>query len=189
MNKMSMFISSTVNDLTEERNAVERLVTQLGGLCWRSETYVAPGKSAYEACVEMAKKCDVFIGVYGQRYGYVDSVAGKSVTEMEYDAAFDYKPRKILIYIKDISPREKEQLEFLRKVQNFRNGYFRHKFFSSTRELKNQLKVDLLAWITERVQIASQLESENAVLRAALRTKDEFLETVIREYALPFNIK
>lgn len=185
MNRITMFISSTVKDLGEERNAVEGIIEGLGGECWRSETFIAPGHSPYAMCLKMAERCDIYVGIYGRRYGHVDSLTAQSVTEMEYEIARQARPGKVLVYVKAVAQRDKLQREFLRKVNHFRTGYFQHNQFASTKELKNQFKTDALAWITERVKTASRLEAENAVLRAEVRTKKEYFETVMREYALP----
>lgn len=186
MDRVTMFISSTVKDLGEERNAVEGIIKNLGGECWRSETFISPGRSPYAMCVEMAKRCDIYVGIYGRRYGHVDEETKKSVTELEYEIAHQTRSGKVLIYVKAMARRDKLQMEFVRKVNHFRRGYFQHNQFTSTKELKQQFKADALAWIAERVKTASQLEAENAVLKAQVRTKKEFFETVMREHALPY---
>jgi hypothetical protein len=49
----------------------------------------------------MARDCDIYIGVYGPRYGYIDPETGMSATELEYRHARQGNPNKVFIYLKD----------------------------------------------------------------------------------------
>ena len=84
MDQLKLFISSTQKDLQEERNSVRAAVEQLGHTCLRAETYSAPGASPKTACTLMARECDVYVGVFGSRYGFVVPELGISATEMEF---------------------------------------------------------------------------------------------------------
>jgi hypothetical protein len=188
MNKLTVFISSTMKDLVKERDAVEKVVTQLGAECLRAETYQAPGKSSYDVCMEMARACDIFIGIYGRRYGSHDPITGKSITEMEYEEAYKQRPRKILVFIKDTQSYEKRQKEFLRNILRFREGYFCNRRFSSVRQLKTYVREDLEVWIADMIHLVPKLEVENALLRLKIKAKEDVLQTVIRQYGLPLDI-
>ena len=37
--------------------------------------------------VRRVRECDIFVGIYAQRYGTVDPSTGKSITELEFDEA------------------------------------------------------------------------------------------------------
>jgi hypothetical protein len=37
--------------------------------------------------VRRVRQCDIFVGIYGHRYGTIDQISGKSITELELDEA------------------------------------------------------------------------------------------------------
>lgn len=165
MEKVKVFISSTQVDLQPERNAVEKLIQELGYECLRAEKHIAPAKSPKETCREMARTCDIYIGIYGGRYGFIDKELGVSVTEMEYDEARKDDTKKLLIYIKEDGKCKPRQRKFLNKVEDFHDGYFRHDFFSSTRKLSEQVRNDLAAWVVQRIRKFKQMERDLLTMR------------------------
>jgi hypothetical protein len=173
-------ISSTQIDLQAERDAVEAVIRGFGFECWRSETFLAPGLSSEEACQRMARECDIYIGVHGGRYGEVQENLGMSATEMEYRSARESYPRKVLTYLKEVDPEsmEERQVEFLNEVQDFSSGYFRHKRFADLDSLVEQVKADILAWITEEVRRARVKAREVVVLRNNISTLRENMITM-----------
>lgn len=172
---LQIFISSTQTDLQPERNAAEEVVANLGHHCLRAESYASPGTSSHDACKAMALNCDIYIGVYGKRYGFVPLELGMSVTEMEYRVAKGSNPAKVFVYIKDEEVSDEDQLRFLEEVQDFSSGYFRHGKFRTESELADQIRQDLNVWIVRRVREAlhlqqriRDLEDEVAFLRGML---------------------
>lgn len=177
MERIRVFISSTQIDMQPERDAVEAVVKRLGHECLRAETYIAPAKSPIKVCREMACKCDVYIGIYGRRYGSLDPQLKLSVTEIEYDEARNDDPNKILIYIKQEPEYESRQQNFLARIQDFQHGYFRHNFFSNTDELTQQVESDLIAWVSERVHKLKKVELD----MRSLRIKLEFIQNYYKQ--------
>jgi hypothetical protein len=57
--------------------------------------------------VRRVRECDIFIGIYANRYGTVDGNTGKSITELELDEARLALSagvlREILLYLIDAS--------------------------------------------------------------------------------------
>ena len=99
-----IYLSSTLTDLQEEREAV-RSVLSGRGLGVR-ESYSADGENNLrDSCVADVQACRLYIGIVGRRYGYcppnADGTPGTtSITQMEYEAACQYNlPR--LIFLKD----------------------------------------------------------------------------------------
>ncbi len=177
MEKIRVFISSTQTDLRPERDAVEEVVNKLGYECLRAETYNAPAKSPRQACCEMARNCDIYVGIYGKRYGSLDPELGISGTEMEYDEARNENPNKILVYIKQEPEYEPRQQDFLKKVQDFHEGYFRHDFFFDVGKLTQQLESDLVGWVAEKIHKLRKMELD----MQALRIKNEFVQNYYRQ--------
>jgi hypothetical protein len=81
---MRVYLSSTLNDLALERQAVKEA---LGGECIVVESYSADERSVRESCQADVAKCDLYIGIIGRRYGFVPPGQSRSITELEYEEA------------------------------------------------------------------------------------------------------
>jgi hypothetical protein len=91
-----VYVSSTYEDLHEHRNAVARVLRQLGHEVAAMEEYVAEGTRPLAKVLEDVAASDVYVGLFAWRYGYVpatgpavgDAVPGESsITEYEYRQA------------------------------------------------------------------------------------------------------
>ncbi|SFM73119.1 nSTAND1 domain-containing NTPase [Nitrosomonas communis] len=97
---MKVYLSSTLNDLYAERQAVKEA---LGGECTVVESYIADERSVHDSCLADVAGCDLYIGILGRRYGFIPpGQAGKkrSITELEYEKARECK-LPILMFVKD----------------------------------------------------------------------------------------
>jgi len=85
--EFAIYVSSTVEDLEEERKIAAEVVGQIGT---RRHSYRASENGVVATCVKDVRACDLYIAILGQRYGWVpdgeDDPNAKSITEMEYDA-------------------------------------------------------------------------------------------------------
>ena len=117
-----VFISSTMRDLQAERKCVEDALTALDLKAVRAESIGAQSASPYEASLAMAQECDIYLGIYGGRYGSIVPGDGRSITEIEYQTAQKLK-RPILIYRKTGVALEAEQEEFLRFAGDMVEGH------------------------------------------------------------------
>lgn len=185
MDRLRIFVSSTQKDLQSERNRAEAVISELGHQCLRAETHDAPGYSPEEACMALATSCDIYVGIFGSRYGYVVPHLGCSATEMEFQAARAVNPGKVLVYLKHASDVEGEQARFLQKVQDFSAGYFRHQLFQTDADLADQIRRDLVTWMSKKVRETLAKEIE---LRA-LRDKVAHLSRVMELYGVPENLR
>ncbi len=81
------YLSSTSSDLRECRAAVrlalERQSVDLLGM----EGYVATDARPLEKCLADVARCDLYIGVFAWRYGFIPPGQTKSITELEYREA------------------------------------------------------------------------------------------------------
>ncbi|NHV06647.1 MAG: DUF4062 domain-containing protein, partial [Thaumarchaeota archaeon] len=66
----NVFVSSTYRDLKEEREkvieAIEKVCKAIG-----MEKFLPDEKSTLEVCLENLKKCDIYVGIIGSRYGSI----------------------------------------------------------------------------------------------------------------------
>jgi len=83
-----VYLSSTLADLEAEREIALKTIAEVGVV---KTSYRADDKGAIEACTGDVRASHLYVGILGQRYGYVPPAAegnplGKSITELEYEA-------------------------------------------------------------------------------------------------------
>ena len=84
---MKVFISSTFIDLQDYRRAAIDMVNRLQGQPLAMEFFGAQPKEPTAVCEEEVRACDVLVGIYAHRYGFVPAGQQKSITQMEYELA------------------------------------------------------------------------------------------------------
>ena len=87
--KYQIFVSSTYEDLKEERKAIIENISTMGHLPVGMELFVASDDEQFEYIKKVIDNCDYYVLVLGGRYGSVSPRTGKSYTEMEYDYAIE----------------------------------------------------------------------------------------------------
>ncbi|HUT02328.1 MAG TPA: DUF4062 domain-containing protein [bacterium] len=180
MEKVKIMVSSTQDDLQAERDAAQEVIEKLGHKCLRSETHPCFGESPCNVCLEMAKTCHIYIGIFGKRYGFVPEGEEISITELEYRRAREHHPSKILVYIKEEEEYEDAQANFLEEVQNFKMGYFRRPKFKSAEELKPQIRADVRYWICMKIAESFDKDKKIQILTAENAYLNEALEVYKR---------
>jgi hypothetical protein len=97
-----IYISSTYQDLKAFREAVYHVLRQLGHDVVAMEDYVAADARPLEKCLADVASCDAYVGLVGDRYGYVPDEGNperKSITELEYrEAEKQGKKRLVFVY-------------------------------------------------------------------------------------------
>jgi hypothetical protein len=84
-----IYVSSTFVDLSEHRDKVIETLRQLGHEVVAMENYVAEDQILLEVCIRDVSSCEIYIGIFGWRYGFIPAgeLAGISITEQEYRRA------------------------------------------------------------------------------------------------------
>ena len=81
------YLSSTYSDLREFREAVRIALTRQSVDLLAMEGYVAGDERPLDKCLADVAKCDLYIGLFAWRYGFVPPGHDKSITELEYREA------------------------------------------------------------------------------------------------------
>ncbi|MET4582003.1 putative ATPase [Conyzicola nivalis] len=144
-------MSSTLRELAAERKsarvAIERL--RLAPVMFELGARPHPPRELYRAYL---RQSDVFVGLYGERYGWVAPGEPVSGLEDEYNLAPDL-PK--LIYIKESAENREERLvELLDRVRDDDGASF--KYFSTPQELRRLLEADLATLLAERFDQSRQ---------------------------------
>ena len=100
--KFSIFISSTYEDLIEERQALVGVALENNFIPVGMEQFHAAPTSQWNVITRMIDECDFYLLVIGGRYGTIDEDTGISYTEEEYNYA-KTKGLPVLVLIKESS--------------------------------------------------------------------------------------
>jgi hypothetical protein len=97
--KKTVFISSTYEDLQEERRLVWDLLEKFEVTVRGMEQFGARPESPIETCLAEIETSDIYIGIIAYRLGSIENNSGKSFTQLEYERAYEHKD--VLIYMID----------------------------------------------------------------------------------------
>jgi hypothetical protein len=82
-----VFVSSTFTDLQVYRRKIQDALTQLEAVVRGMELFGSKPGSPVEECLKVVQSCQLYIGVFGMRYGSVPEGSDRSMTHVEYDEA------------------------------------------------------------------------------------------------------
>lgn len=89
MKKYSVFVSSTYEDLKEERQAVIGALLEGGFIPIGMEQFPASPLSQWQYITQMIDQCDYYVLISAGKYGSIDEETGISYTEKEYRYALE----------------------------------------------------------------------------------------------------
>lgn len=134
MEALRVFISGTIDDMQAERDAVSRAIEAVAlatGI--RAEKVLSQIQSPRDWILEQIRACNIYLGIYSHRYGWMIPEEKISVTEFEFDMACQLR-KPILVWIRKARNEEvklpdfENQRKFLGRVSNFSVGYLRQEF-------------------------------------------------------------
>jgi hypothetical protein len=139
--RYQVFVSSTFEDLQEERREVMQALLMLKCIPTGMELFPAADDDSTQVIKRFIGDCDYYVVIVGGRYGST-LPGGKSYTEMEYEYALEAKLPVLAFLHEDpggLAARETEQTDLGREaLENFRKRIkeARHtKFWTSPKDL------------------------------------------------------
>jgi predicted ATPase len=147
--RLRVFVSSTLGELAEERQAVSRAISvlRLTPVMFELGARPHPPQELYRAYLAQS---DVFVGLYWQRYGWVGPGMEISGLEDEFQLSQGF-PR--LLYVKVPAPdREPRLAEMLARIEAEGSESYRH--FRTSRELGRLVRDDLAMLLSEQFAAA-----------------------------------
>jgi predicted ATPase len=147
--RLRVFVSSSLQELADERRAVSRAVSalRLAPVMFEQGARTHPPQDVYRAYLAQS---DVFIGLYWQRYGQVGPGMQISGLEEEFDLSARL-PR--LLYIKEPAlAREPRLAKLLDRIR--REASVSYRTFGASAELARLVRDDLAALLSERFAAA-----------------------------------
>jgi len=147
--RVRVFVSSTLHELTAERQAVRDAVTRLRlvPVMFELGARPHPPRPVYRAYLAQSQ---VFVGIYWQSYGWVGPGEQVSGLEDEYRSSAGL-PR--LVYVKSPAPERDPRLtQMLAGIRDEAEVSYQH--FSDPAELQQQVENDLAVLLSERFELA-----------------------------------
>ena len=93
------YISSTFRDLQQHRQVAHVVVKRFGYDDVAMEYYVAEDERPLDRCLADVDACDLYIGIFAWRYGFVPESEQDSITELEYRRAVEKKKPRLLFVV------------------------------------------------------------------------------------------
>jgi hypothetical protein len=95
-----VYLSSTFRDLRACRQSVAEAIRLLGHQDVAMEHYGAEPRPPLEKCLKDVEACEVYVGIFGRRFGWIPQGSMQSITEQEYRQAAKSK-KDILVFLLD----------------------------------------------------------------------------------------
>jgi len=164
--KLQVFVSSTYEDLREERQAAVEGILAAGHIPAGMELFAADDQSQMEVIRRWIDESDVFLLILGGRYGSVDIATNKSYVQLEYEHAIAaHKPLFAVVIDPDALERKVRtqgssviEQDHAQQFKEFRNSVLRRvvRFWSDPRDIKIAIlqklpeyarREDLIGWV------------------------------------------
>jgi predicted ATPase len=163
--RVRVFVSSTLEELAAERQAVQDAVTRLRlvPVMFELGARPHPPRTVYQAYLAQSQ---VFAGIYWQSYGWVAPGEQVSGLEDEYQSSAGL-PR--LIYVKSPAPdRDPRLARLLARIKDEGDVSYQH--FSEPGELQQLVENDLAVLLSERFEMTRPGEgtADEAALAGAV---------------------
>jgi predicted ATPase len=189
--RLRVFVSSTLEELADERAAVLRAVSalRLTPVMFELGARPHPPQELYRAYLEQS---DIFIGLYWQRYGWVGPGMDISGLQDEFELS---RPLPRLLYVKTPAPdRDPRLSELLDRIKSEAADSYRT--FGTARELGRLVRDDLAVVLSEAfasagTTVSTSPEDRGRALRSlpvdttSLIGREEVIEDVARLIELP----
>jgi len=94
-----IYVSSTYEDLADEREAVYHILRKMNFDVVAMEDYVAADERPLDRCLADVASCDAYVGIFAWRYGYIPQGKDQSITELEFREAERTKKNCLLFML------------------------------------------------------------------------------------------
>ncbi len=148
--RLRVFVSSTLRELATERRAVRAAVEQLhlAPVMFELGARPHPPRELYRAYLAQS---DIFVGIYGERYGWVAPGEEVSGLEDEYRLAPPELPK--LVYFKESGQREPRLAELVDRIRA--DDRVSYAYFTDADHLAELVRGDLATLLAERFTLVA----------------------------------
>ena len=156
-----VYISSTYQDLRAERLAAYQAVHRLRHEAIAMEDYVAADERPLDRCLADVRRCDIYVGLLGWRYGYVPPKRTRSITELELREALKEKKRCLIFMQADSAKPQVADREDRRRIETLRSTLGRRflvSFFTSPDDLAAKVTASVANAFGELTEAIGELK-------------------------------
>ena len=148
---MRVFLSSTYSDLRQHREVLMDTLRRMGeGIdLLAMEYFGSDPRNAIQLSTQKVSEADLYVGVFGLRYGAIDKPSKMSITEVEYRTALA-KRLPVLLYLTSeeypVDPRTVDTGRSASKIRKLRKEIEEHHVtqrFSTPEDLGRRVAADL----------------------------------------------
>jgi hypothetical protein len=148
-----IYVSSTYEDLEECRAVVRLALRRLHQHDVAMETYVAEAQRPVDKCLRDVASCDLYIGIFAWRYGYIPPMRSSSITELEYREAVANNKDRLIFLLREDAPWPRSLMERgpgAERIERLRNELSEEhlcSFFSTAQELAALVTSAVSNWL------------------------------------------
>lgn len=124
---LKVMLSSVRRGLADVRDSAAPVIKILKYDCIRFEDVTGLPVPPRAVCVQMVEACDMYLLILGEQYGDPMPGTGSAPTEEEWTVARNLGKPTVVFKKSGITP-EARQNEFIRKVEDYETGVWRHSF-------------------------------------------------------------
>ncbi len=156
-----IYVSSTYTDLIEHRQQVYDILRQMRYDVIAMEDYVAADERPLDKCLADVAGCDVYVGIFAWRYGYVPPDREQCITELEYCQAGESNLERLIFLLDEKAPWSPQLIDAMtdqgeggQKIKALRRELMaahQLQFFKSPEELAGQVAASVSAWAQKRL--------------------------------------
>ena len=189
--KYQVFVSSTYEDLQEERKAVMEALLQMNCFPVGMEYFNASDESQWDVIKQLIDECDYYVLIVAGRYGSIEESTGKSYTQKEYEYAISKSIPTLAFLHKDPNSLPKSRTEQSHeadaKLNAFRDDVKKRlcKYWEGPDNLASQVVLSLTSLIKSKPRVgwvrADQINAETSKEILKLREQIDALNTAIHE--------
>ena len=182
-----IYLSSTYSDLKEHREAVYRALRKMHHDVIAMEDYVATDQRPLDKCLEDVRSCDLYIGLFAWRYGYIpleNNPEQQSITELEYRTAVKQGKPTLLFLLDENAPWSPKLMDSHTGEGNagasilaLRQEFFRDKLISTF-----EAKEDIATVVISAVHDWEKRHNPNTTVDPFLPMRTKYLEKLIKRY-------
>jgi hypothetical protein len=174
-NQLKIFVSSTFVDLKDTRAEILKFLGVLKSDIISMEVFGSDELASVEVCLSNVDACNFFIGIYAERYGFINKETGRSLTEMEYHAAYaklqggNLKGMLLYVLHEDADwpmkyvDREAEPIQKLRAFKNLVTSRHTVTFFKKAEDLTFYILRDTIRKLELGVDVSYKARKEQQI--------------------------
>lgn len=175
--KFQVFVSSTYDDLKEERQAAVEAILSSGNIPAGMELFSAGDESQMVVIKRWIDESDIYLLIFGGRYGSIEAVSGKSYTHLEFEYAIEKNMPIFAVVIKDDALENKVkangtfviELENQKLLQEFKNVVLKNlvRFWEDIKDIKLAIH-ETISDFTYDKKMIGWIKGDNSVNSAFL---------------------